>query len=111
WGASTSGAHRAQMLAAEATGFVYVISMTGVTGSAFAGVERVTPLVASIREASSAPVCVGFGVRDRESARTAAAVADGVVVGSALVSIVEQGLDLSAMDTLVAELREGVDAA
>lgn len=109
--APTSGGSRAQMLAAEATGFVYVISMTGVTGSAFAGVERVTPLVASIREATTAPVCVGFGVRDAESARAASAVADGVVVGSALVSIVEEGLELERLDRLMNELRRGVDAA
>ncbi len=105
--APTSGVSRAQTLAAEATGFVYVISMTGVTGSDFAGVSRVSPLVAAIRESSNAPVCVGFGVRDRESARAAAQIADGVVVGSALVSTLEGG---GSVGDLVRELREGVEA-
>ncbi|MEL6544996.1 MAG: tryptophan synthase subunit alpha [Myxococcota bacterium] len=109
--APTSGVNRAQTLAAEATGFVYVISMTGVTGSEFAGVDRVAPLISAIRDSSTAPVCVGFGVRDRESASAAARIADGVVVGSALVAKVESGAPLSELSALVAELRAGVDAA
>lgn len=109
--APTSGPARAQTLAAEATGFVYVISMTGVTGSDFAGVERVSPLITAIRESSNAPVCVGFGVRDRQSARAAARIADGVVVGSALVSTLESSESISALADLVRELRLGVEAA
>lgn len=109
--APTTGHERAKSIASSATGFVYMISMTGVTGSDFAGVERVKPLVASIRDVTSVPVCVGFGVRDRESAAAAAEVADGVVVGSALVSVLEKGGALNDLGRLVGQLRAGVDSA
>ncbi|MEL6338415.1 MAG: tryptophan synthase subunit alpha [Myxococcota bacterium] len=110
--APTTGLVRAQTLAAEATGFVYVISLTGVTGGDFAGVERIKPLLKAIRESTTVPVCVGFGVRDAESAMTVAQVADGVVVGSALVSALEAAGNgpLDNVERLVREIRSGVDA-
>lgn len=68
------------------SGFVYYVSITGITGSAEAEAGDVAPEVVRIRDASGLPVVVGFGVNTPEKARAIASVADGVVVGSAIVS-------------------------
>ena len=112
--APTSGASRTEVLAKSASGFVYVISMTGVTGAKLSQTDRVEKIVSMVKSATDVPACVGFGVRDRESARAVAEVADGVVVGSAIVKVLEenQGLEGSrAVAKLVADLRAGVDEA
>ncbi|MEO0958826.1 MAG: tryptophan synthase subunit alpha, partial [Pseudomonadota bacterium] len=72
-------------------GFVYYVSITGITGAAEANAERVAPEVARIRTASSLPVCVGFGIKTPEGAAAMARVADGVVVGSAIVERIGRG--------------------
>ena len=84
--APTSGHDRARRIAGTAGGFVYLVSMTGVTGGALSGVEHLEPIVREIRSAAQIPVCIGFGVRDGETAEQAAMAGDGVVVGSAVVS-------------------------
>ncbi|MEO0427808.1 MAG: tryptophan synthase subunit alpha [Pseudomonadota bacterium] len=72
-------------------GFVYYVSITGITGAAEANAERVAPEVARIRAASCLPVCVGFGIKTPEGAAAMARVADGVVVGSAIVERIGRG--------------------
>jgi tryptophan synthase alpha chain len=69
-----------------ASGFLYYVSIAGVTGTKSFEVDKVKASVARIRKATSLPVAVGFGVKTREQAAAIAAIADGVVVGSALVS-------------------------
>ena len=82
------------------SGFVYYVSITGITGAAAADAGAVGPAVERIKKATDLPVCVGFGVRTPEAAAAIAAVADGVVVGSAIVDAVasdgaEAALDLT----------------
>jgi tryptophan synthase alpha chain len=74
------------------SGFVYYVSITGITGAAAPDAQKVTAAVARIKRHTSLPVCVGFGVRTAAHARAIAAGADGVVVGSALVDAVRQSL-------------------
>jgi tryptophan synthase alpha chain len=74
------------------SGFVYYVSITGITGAAAPDAQKVTAAVARIKRHTSLPVCVGFGVRTAAHARAIAAGADGVVVGSALVEAVRQSL-------------------
>jgi tryptophan synthase alpha chain len=74
------------------SGFVYYVSITGITGAAAPDAQKVTAAVARIKRHTSLPVCVGFGVRTADHARAIAAGADGVVVGSALVEAVRQSL-------------------
>jgi tryptophan synthase alpha chain len=74
------------------SGFVYYVSITGITGAAAPDAEKVTAAVARIKRHTTLPVCVGFGVRTAAHARAIAAGADGVVVGSALVEAVRQSL-------------------
>lgn len=112
--APTSGESRTEMLARSASGFVYVISMTGVTGAKLSQTDTVQKVVSMVKASTDVPACVGFGVRDRESARAVAEVADGVVVGSAIVKVLEenQGVEgAKAVAKLVAELRAGIDEA
>ncbi|RVD34567.1 tryptophan synthase subunit alpha, partial [Mesorhizobium sp. M4A.F.Ca.ET.020.02.1.1] len=70
------------------SGFVYYVSMTGITGSALADTAKVAAAVKRIKGHTELPVCVGFGVKTAEQARTIGASADGVVVGTAIVNAV-----------------------
>jgi tryptophan synthase alpha chain len=81
---------RVARIAAQAEGFLYALSRTGVTGAHGAPSESLPAQVAAIRQHSPVPVCVGFGITTPEQARTVAEAADGVVVGSALVREIER---------------------
>lgn len=83
--APTTRPDRLEMLARETRGFLYYVSLTGVTGARTRLAEGIEEQVARVREASDVPVCVGFGVSEPEHARRVGGFADGVVVGSALV--------------------------
>jgi len=102
------------------SGFVYYVSMTGITGSALADTGKVATAVKRIKAHTELPVCVGFGVKTAEQARTIGASADGVVVGTAIVNAVANVLGpkgektadpAEAVSTLVADLAQGVRAA
>jgi tryptophan synthase alpha chain len=80
---------RAAMLAAKAEGFIYALSRTGVTGAHGAPSADIGKLVQSLQQHATVPVCVGFGISNAEQARSVAGLADGVIVGSALVKQVE----------------------
>jgi tryptophan synthase alpha chain len=89
-GAPTSTAERLKLVAKYSTGFVYLVSRTGVTGERNALSDSVGPLVEAMRRITELPIAVGFGISTAEQARTVGAVADGVVVGSAFVRTVEE---------------------
>lgn len=102
------------------SGFVYYVSMTGITGSALADTGKVAAAVKRIKSHTHLPVCVGFGVKTAEQARTIGASADGVVVGTAIVNAVANVLGpkgektadpAEAVATLVSGLSQGVRAA
>ena len=102
------------------SGFVYYVSITGITGSAAPDAGKVGAAVTRIKRHTKLPVAVGFGVRSAEQARGIATGADGVVVGSALVDALRQSLDASgkagpgtvkAVADLVEHLAQGVRAA
>ena len=86
----TSSPERLKRVAEASRGFVYAISRTGVTGERQALSEEARPLVARLRVLTAVPVALGFGLGTPEQVRDAAAVADGVVVGSALVRFLEE---------------------
>lgn len=101
----------------QASGFIYYVSLKGVTGAGHLDTDDVARHLARIRERTGLPVAVGFGIRDAESAATVAALADGVVVGSALIramtDAVDRGQDhaqaAGAAVALLATIRAGVD--
>ena len=85
----TTDAARLAVVARRTSGFVYYVSVNGVTGGKAVSAIDIAPAVARVREATGLPVAVGFGIRTPEQARAVAEVADAAVVGSALVEIVE----------------------
>jgi tryptophan synthase alpha chain len=87
--APTSTEQRMQEVGRIASGYVYYVSLKGVTGAGHLDTETVARMVPRIREHVSVPVGVGFGIRDAATARAVAAVADAVVIGSALVQLLE----------------------
>lgn len=91
--APTSTDERIRLICEQASGFVYYVSLKGVTGAANLDVNAVVQKVKQIRGHTSIPVGVGFGIHDAESAAQVAAVADAVVVGSALVKRVAENAD------------------
>jgi tryptophan synthase alpha chain len=116
----TTDDKRLPAVLANTSGFVYYVSITGITGAAAPDVSKVTEAVARIKRHTELPVAVGFGVRTAEQARAIAAGAEGVVVGSALVNAIKDSLDkkgkatartVKAVTGLVAELAEGVRGA
>ncbi len=92
--APTSTQDRIDLVTASSTGFVYAVSVTGVTGARVGIPEEVPQMVANIKASTDKPVAVGFGVSNFETAQAVARVADGVVVGSALVVAAERGTGL-----------------
>ncbi|MBI2716749.1 MAG: tryptophan synthase subunit alpha [Rhizobiales bacterium] len=116
----TTDDKRLPAVLSNTSGFVYYVSIAGVTGSAAPDAGKVAAAVARIKRHTKLPVAVGFGVKSAEQARAIAACADAVVVGSALVDALCKSLDNSgkaglgtvkAVTDLVAELAQGVRAA
>jgi tryptophan synthase alpha chain len=116
----TTDEKRLPTVLTNTSGFVYYVSITGITGAAAPDSGKVAAAVARIKRHTKLPVCVGFGVRTAAHARAIAEGADGVVVGSALVEAVRQSLGpggkpasttVAAVTNLARTLAEGVRAA
>jgi tryptophan synthase alpha chain len=99
--APTSVAKRVEAVVKSASGFIYYVSLKGVTGASHLDMSEVESKVAAIRKLTSLPIGVGFGVRDAATARMVAAVADAVVVGSRMVQEIEN----SSVQNVVANVR------
>ena len=93
------------------SGFVYYVSITGITGSAEAQADDVGPEVARIKSATDLPVIVGFGIKTPEASRAIAGVADGAVVGSAIVKLIEEKRSVPEVLSFVKGLADGAHQA
>lgn len=110
--APTTTDDRAQMICAASRGFVYYVSLKGTTGAATLDVADVAQKMARFKTMSQLPILVGFGVKDPASAKAVAAVADGVVVGTALVRLMEEHKQASpALFTAVGDFIKSLRAA
>jgi tryptophan synthase alpha chain len=116
----TTDERRLPAVLANTSGFVYYVSVAGITGAATIDTGKVTAAVSRIKRHTDLPVAVGFGVKTADYARVLAEVADGVVVGSALVDVLKASLDkdngatpktIKAVTDLVAALADGVRGA
>ena len=107
--APTSPPARAREVAARAQGFLYYISRMGVTGARAALPPELAHEVETVRALSPVPVAVGFGISTPEQAAAVARVADGIVVGSALIDSIDRG-GLDAVGDFIAGLRRAIDA-
>lgn len=110
----TTTDERIESIAKASGGFVYYVSLKGVTGAGNLDIEQVVERVEQIKSHTELPVGVGFGIKDADSAARIAAVADAVVVGSALVKLVEanqgsQEKTVNAVSKLIASMRQKMD--
>jgi tryptophan synthase alpha chain len=113
--APTTSVQRMQTIADCARGFIYYVSIKGVTGSASLDVNEVAGKLTTLREKTALPLGVGFGIRDGKSAADVSEVADAVVVGSTLVRCIEEHANRldelpAAVAGLVAEMRHAINA-
>ena len=109
----TTDSARVDVIVNQASGFIYYVSLKGVTGSKNLDVVEVADRVAAIRSQTKLPIGVGCGVRDAETAKAVAGIADAVVVGSRMVQEVEKSTATSVVTNLMAltaELRAAIDA-
>jgi len=116
----TTDDRRLPAVLANTSGFVYYVSITGITGAAAANAKAVADAVARIKRHTSLPVCAGFGIRTPEAAQAIAERADGAVVGTALVDALRGSLDpdgratvrtVNTVASLAASLAQGVKGA
>jgi tryptophan synthase alpha chain len=108
--APTTPAVRIDAIAARAQGFLYYIARLGVTGASSELRAGLASEIARVRRAAAVPVAVGFGISSAEQAAVAAAAADGIIIGSALIDAVDRG-GIPAAAALLASMRTAIDAA
>ena len=110
--APTTTAARAEKIMQRASGFIYYVSLKGITGADHLQTDVVKARLAELREQTDTPVCVGFGIKDSATAAALAPHADGVVVGSALVNRMAKGGSVTeiaeVLESAAADLRSGL---
>ncbi|NJL93002.1 MAG: tryptophan synthase subunit alpha [Anaerolineae bacterium] len=106
--APTSSPERIQLAGERARGFIYLVSVTGVTGARTALSADLASLISRVQQITRQPVVVGFGISTPEKAREVGALADGVIIGSKLVSLAAEGPD--AVVTFARQVRQALDA-
>jgi tryptophan synthase alpha chain len=99
---------RIRLVTNRSTGFIYLVSLTGVTGARNRLPEQLESFVSSVRERTEKPLCVGFGVSTPEQARRVARVADGVIVGSRIIQLLDEDKSLRNARSFVKSLREAL---
>jgi tryptophan synthase alpha chain len=112
--APTSTEARIERIVKLASGYIYYVSLRGVTGASHLDVADVAAHLAAIRRKTSLPVGVGFGIRDAETARAIGAVADAVVIGSRLIQVMEEapaGAAIERASAFLAGIRQALDGA
>jgi tryptophan synthase alpha chain len=109
--APTTGEKRLHQIAAAATGFLYYISITGVTGTAAPRIEDIKREVSKIRKITKLPLAVGFGISNPKQAQEIASIADGIVIGSAVVRLIDENKENIDLVKIVSKyIREIKDA-
>jgi len=108
--APTSSEARRELAARSAGGFIYYVSLTGITGAKMGEMEEINHQITQLRKQSDLPICVGFGIKTPEQAAKVAAFADGVVVGSQFVSQISEHFSdhcamIEAMDGVAGKMR------
>lgn len=108
--APTTTDARLRQIATIASGYIYYVSLTGITGASHIGTSGVQERVAHLRKFLSLPIAVGFGIKDADTAQAVAQVADGVVIGSALVEQLFQSVaPLQTAENFLAPIRQALD--
>ena len=108
--APTSTEARIAEVGKRSRGFIYLVSLTGVTGARDALSPELEGFVKRVRQKARQPLCVGFGISSAEQAQRVATVADGVIVGSRLIQLIEEDATLGSLKLFVASLRRALDS-
>ncbi|MFH0914490.1 MAG: tryptophan synthase subunit alpha [Chloroflexota bacterium] len=107
--APTSTEERIRVVTAHSRGFIYLVSVTGVTGARKSLPKGLEEFVARVRKVARQPLCVGFGISTPEQAKQVAGLADGVLVGSRIIQLMEAKDNLASVGRFVRELRTALD--
>jgi tryptophan synthase alpha chain len=108
--APTSTGERIETVASRSTGFIYLVSLTGVTGTRATLSADLEGFAARVRKKAAQPLCIGFGISSPEHAARAAAIADGVIIGSRIIQLIEEDSTLKSLKTFILSLREAIDS-
>jgi tryptophan synthase alpha chain len=111
--APTSSLERIKEAAKIASGYIYYVSMRGVTGASHLNTQDVASIIPKIRESTEIPIAVGFGINDAASAKAVSNTADAVVIGSRIIRILEDsppGQAVQSLETFIREIRVALDS-
>jgi tryptophan synthase alpha chain len=108
--APNSTEERMAVIAERSKGFIYLVSLTGVTGARDSLPPELEDFVKRVRTKSDQPLCVGFGVSTAEQAKRVASIADGVIVGSRLIQLLEEDATLASLKSFTSSLRKALDS-
>ena len=109
--APTSTEERIRLVAERSRGFIYLVSVTGVTGVRDRLPRNLKAFVTKVRKVATQPLCVGFGISTPEQARQVARIADGVIVGSRIIQLMEAEDDFTSVSIFMQGLRNALDEA
>ena len=108
--APTSTQERIRLIARQSGGFIYVVSLTGVTGARRELSADLPAFISGLRRITDKPLCVGFGVSTPEQAAEAARLADGVIIGSRIIQLIDEDPSLAALEGFICDVRAALDA-
>lgn len=108
--APTSAGERIIQVAERSRGFIYLVSLTGVTGARESLPADLESFIGRVREKTAKSLAVGFGIATAAQARRVASAADGIIVGSRLIQLIEEDPSLSSLRSFVTDLREAIDS-
>jgi tryptophan synthase alpha chain len=109
--APTSTEERISLVSARSRGFIYLVSLTGVTGARQTLPPELDNFVRRVRAKATQPLCVGFGISNPEQAERVAQIADGVIVGSRLIQLIDEDTKLTSLKSFVQSLRRALNQA
>jgi tryptophan synthase alpha chain len=107
--APTSTEERVRLVDERSRGFIYLVSLSGVTGARNNLPPGLETFITKVRKVATQPLCVGFGISNAEQAEQIARIADGVIVGSRIIQLMETTDNFSSLDTFVSALRSTID--
>ena len=106
--APTSTRERIRLVAEHSHGYIYMVSVTGVTGARQQLPKNLAQFISRVRKVTDKPLCVGFGIGTPEQARQVAQIADGVIVGSRLIQLIEQDPTLKQAGELIKQMKQAM---
>ena len=108
--APTSDDSRIELVSSHSEGFIYLVSLAGVTGARTSLSADLGEFVGRVRRQTDKPLCVGFGISSPEQAKAVAGPADGIIVGSRILELVEADLTLESLRNFISSLRSAIDS-